>query len=168
MGTAANAPYYARLGWEKSQIRKVQTIAAQILKETPNGNFEEYLTRAESQVLEVTQQALSRTRWNRFPPLSSSTIPLVLDYLKIEPHPREYLFEGILPAEIVGGLVAVGGTGKGNLIINLGLSLSTGQKAGLLKPARKFKVLYVVDADHQGVIKLRGTPWFFPGGTRGT
>jgi len=37
----------------------------------------------------------------------------------------------------------MGGTGKGHLIINLGLSLAIGQKVGPFKPARKFKVLYI-------------------------
>jgi hypothetical protein len=155
VGTAANAHHYARSVWEKSQIRKVHAKVVQILRENPNGNLEEFLTWTQSQIFEVTEPALSRISSNRFPPLSSSTIPLVSDYLKIEPPPREYLFEGVLPAGIVGGLVAVGGTGKGNLIINLGLSLATGQKAGPLKPARKFKVLYVVDEDHQDELHRR-------------
>jgi len=59
VGTAANATYYAKLVWEKSQIRQVQAKAAQILNENPDGNLEEYLTWIESQILEVTQPALS-------------------------------------------------------------------------------------------------------------
>ena len=116
--------------WEKSRVRKIHAKVVQILRENSNGNLEEFLTWTQSQIFEVTEPALSRISHNRFPPLSSSTIPSVSNYLKIEPPPREYLFEGVLPAGIVGGLVAAGGTGKGNLIIDFELSSPPAKKPG--------------------------------------
>jgi AAA domain/DnaB-like helicase N terminal domain len=165
VGTAANAPYYAKLVWEKSQIRKVQAKAAQILKENPNGNLEEFLTWAESQIFEVTQPALNRA--NSFPPLDGTETP-VSEYLVNPSPPRRYLFEEVLPAGIVGELVAMGGTGKGHLIIMLGLLLATSRKVGPLKPAREVKVVYLAAEDDQEELQRRtvsAIKTLFPDGT---
>ena len=89
-----------------------------------------------------------------FPPLDGTETP-VSEWLKNPPPPRDYLFEEVLPARIVGGVVAVGGTGKGFFILQMGLSLATGQKIGPLEPARKFKVLYLAGEDDQKEILRR-------------
>ena len=111
VGGAANAGYYARLVWEKAQVRKLQAKAAEILNESPNGNLEEYLTWAESQILEITQPAIERSRADSFPPLNNTLVPLS-ERLKAPPPPREYLFENVLPSGIVGGWWPWGGPAR--------------------------------------------------------
>jgi len=154
VGITANVGYYAKLVWEKSQARKVKEKATLILHENSNGNFEEFMTWTESQILEVTTPALDRNRANSFPPLDDTVIP-TSERLQNPPPPREYLFEGVLPSNIVGGIVAMGGTGKGHLNIMLGLSLATGENAGPLKPVRDFKVLYLAGEDSQEELDRR-------------
>jgi RecA-family ATPase len=68
----------------------------------------------------------------------------------------------------VGGLVAIGGTGKGHLIMGLGLSLATGRNIGPLEPARSFKVLYLAGEDDQEELNRRAyaaTRALWPEGT---
>jgi replicative DNA helicase len=84
VGFATNAPYYAKLVWQKSQIRKIRAKATQILNQNPDGDLEEYATWAESQIFEVTQPALNRV--NSFPPLDGTETP-VSEYLKNPPPP---------------------------------------------------------------------------------
>jgi replicative DNA helicase len=167
VGIAANADYYARVVWEKAQIRKIQEKAAQILNQNHNGNLEEYLTWAESQILEVTTPALNRSRANSFPPIDESIITPISELIKTPPPDRDYLFNGTLPSCLVGGIIAMGGTGKGHLNNMLGLSLATGRDAGPLKPARKFKVLSLAGEDSQEELKRRvfsAVEAFFPDG----
>jgi len=152
VGFATNAVYYAQQVWKKSQIRKVQAKAKQILAKNPNGNLEEFLTWAESQIFEVTQPGLNRA--NSFPPLNGTETP-VSELLKNPPPPLDYLFNEVLPAGIVGELIAMGGTGKGHLIIGIGFSLATGKNIGPLHPVRKFKVLYLSGEDGKEEIERR-------------
>jgi replicative DNA helicase len=152
VGFAVNARHYAEVVWRKSQIRKVRTKAAQILNQNPDGNLEEYLTYVESQILEVTQPALNRA--NSFLPLDGTVTP-VSEWLKNPPPARDYLISEILATGIVGGIIAVGGTGKGFFNIMMGLSLATGQNIGPLEPVRKFKVLYLAGEDDQDEVNRR-------------
>ena len=154
VGFATNAEYYAGLVWKISQVRKVRTKAQQILNQKPNGNLEEYLTWVESQIFEVTKPALHRISGDCFPPLDSTLTP-ISEWLKNPPPPRDYLFKEVLPARVVGGVVAIGGTGKGHLIIRLGLSLATGREDGPLKSARKFRILYLSGEDSQEELQRR-------------
>jgi hypothetical protein len=151
VGTAANAPYYAKLVWEKAQIRKLRAKANEILTQDPDGNLSEYLTWAESQILEVTQEA----HRDLFPPLKGNTQPPISEVIKNPPPPRDYLLENVLPAQIVAGVIAVGGTGKGYFIIMFGLSLATGREIGLLKPSKNFKVVYLSGEDDQKELERR-------------
>ena len=60
-----------------------------------------------------------------------------------------------MPSNIAAELVAMGGTGKGHLNIMLGLSLATGREIGPLKPARKFRVVYLAAEDSQEELDRR-------------
>jgi hypothetical protein len=82
------------------------------------------------------------------PPLGLN-LPKISEIIANEPPPRDYLLSGVLPARIVGGLIATGGTGKGFFLLKFGLSLATGRKFGPLEPIKKFKVLYLAGEDSQ-------------------
>jgi len=90
-----------------------------------------------------------------FQPLDYGNITPTSEFNKRPPPARRYLFKGLLPAGIIGGLIAVGGTGKGHLNIIFGLCLATGKKIGPLEPARKFKVLYLAGEDSQEELHRR-------------
>jgi hypothetical protein len=87
--------------------------------------------------------------------LTPSNLTLLTERLKTPPPPRKYLYEDIITTGIVGGIVAMGGTGKGFFIISCGLSLATGEKIGPLKPARTFKVAYLAGEDDQDELDRR-------------
>jgi hypothetical protein len=149
VGFATNASYYAKLVRQKAMLRRLldasQEIASACL--APMENVADFFQLAESKIFEITESYTGKGL-NDFPPLDG-TETLVSQALKNPPPQRDYLFKEVLPSSIVGELVAMGGTGKGHLNIMLGLSLATGREIGPLKPARKFKVLYLASEDSQ-------------------
>ncbi|MHB9075694.1 MAG: AAA family ATPase [Desulfobaccales bacterium] len=155
VGFATNAGYYAHLIRRKADIRRLldrtQEIASACL--APVENMGELFQLAESKIFEITESYTSKGLHD-FPPLDGSIIPLS-QTLKNPPPPREYLFKEVLPAGIVGEVVAVGGTGKGFLMFQLGLALATGLKVGPLEPARKIQVLYLAAEDSSDEIQRR-------------
>jgi replicative DNA helicase len=79
-------------------------------------------------------------------PLKESDVR-ISDLVLSKPPKRKYLFNDHLPTGIVGGMIAVGGTGKSYLLLTLGMALATGTESGPLKPPKAFKVLYLAGED---------------------
>lgn len=84
--------------------------------------------------------------YSLLPPLKKSDVKKS-DLVLLKPPNRKYLFNGHLPTGIVGGIIAVGGTGKSYLIVALSMALATGTELGPLKPPKAFKVLYLAGED---------------------
>ena len=99
------------------------------------------------------------------PPSNLPEIPTWSDvsvgrFLAEQPPRREYIFDELLPAGIVGFIHASGGTGKSFLLLELACALATGKKFGPFKPVRDFSVLYmgaedVDDELHRRVYAIR-------------
>jgi hypothetical protein len=155
VGFATNAEYYGKIVRYKADIRRLldctQGIASACL--APVENVADFFQLTESKIFEITER-YTVNGLNDFPPLDGTETP-VSEALKNPPPRREYLFEDVMPSNIPAELVAMGGTGKGHLNIMLGLSLSTAREIGPLKPARKFRVVYLAAEDSQEELDRR-------------
>jgi hypothetical protein len=114
--------------------------------------------RLEREAIQAEGQAQPQSPTKDFLPLDYATITPITEWIKTPPPPRDYLFEEVLPTGIVGGMIAIGGTGKGFILMMMGLSWATCKMCGPLKPARKFKILYLAGEDDQEELKRR-TVW---------
>ena len=76
---------------------------------------------------------------NRAPKEGYNLIP-ASDFLCLKPKPREFVIDGFLPAEIVAGLFAPGGSGKSMLTLTTAISVASGTPLfgmfGVAKPGR--------------------------------
>ncbi|MBU0513662.1 MAG: AAA family ATPase [Proteobacteria bacterium] len=71
----------------------------------------------------------------------------VAQRLTTEPPPREYIIEDLLPARIVGALIAMGGLGKSYFLLLLAFALALGAKVFGRTISRPRKVLYLGGED---------------------
>lgn len=76
-------------------------------------------------------------------------------FLDNKPKPQEYIFDGLLPAKIVGALFATGGVGKTSLALQLAACLATGTPFGPFRPIRPTKVLFIGGEDAEDVFHRR-------------
>ncbi|MBM4275393.1 MAG: AAA family ATPase [Deltaproteobacteria bacterium] len=92
-----------------------------------------------------------------FKPLDPAELTSTSERFRNPPPPRDYLIKGVLPSKVVAAVIAIGGVGKGYLMIMLGLALATIKKIGPLEPTRKFKVIYLSVEDDQDELDRRMT-----------
>jgi replicative DNA helicase len=72
----------------------------------------------------------------------------IIDFVTTEPPPREYVLDELLPRHVVGGIIGMGGTSKGFLVITLSLGLATGRTVlDRFIPSRAFRVLALLGED---------------------
>lgn len=76
-------------------------------------------------------------------------------YIDSEPEPQEFVFKDCLPADIVGAILATGGTGKTTLLLELAISLATGKPLGPFIPTRPYKVLFLGGEDKEKSLHRR-------------
>ena len=76
-------------------------------------------------------------------------------FLVGDPPQQEWLFEGLVPKGIVGGLFSRGGVGKSFLLLHLAFSLVTGERFGPFKPHGEHKVVYISGEDPEDQLWLR-------------
>jgi len=152
VGFATNGEFYAHLVREQSTIRKIIDFGQELsdLGRKPGTPSKDLL-----QFIESRQHDLSSRNGFKDNAFDLRALTPISEWLKSPPPPRDYLFKGVLPAGIVGAVVAIGGTGKGYLLNFIGLSLATGLKVGPLEPTKKFKVVYLAAEDDQDELKRR-------------
>jgi hypothetical protein len=140
VGTSANIHWYVNRLRELADKRKALELWEHIGQRLRNGGNPGPLLAELADLVTPVDRS--------FPPLSRELSPLS-ECLKAPIQDREHLLEDILPAKIVGGVLARGGTGKGFFNIMFGLSLATGRSIGPLQSADKFHVLYLAAEDGQ-------------------
>lgn len=134
VGFAVNAQYYARLIREKSQRRKLEATALEIINQCQkNGDINDLFQYADSQIFEVTKNDFFEDEV-----IAAKTL-LAKDFLRAE----EVIGNGILPQG--GGLIIAGesGDGKSLLRLELAIHLSLGWDIWNLDIPRARKVLII-------------------------
>lgn len=114
--TSANIEYYARIVLDCSQNRELAELGRRLQLTANNGT-------AATEIIADTQKELNKLQGD------GSGLPFeeLEDWREIANKPTRWVFDGIIPAEIVGCIAAPGGTGKSFLILTLALSAVTGK-----------------------------------------
>jgi hypothetical protein len=141
--TAAGWPHHAKKIKEASQRRRVD----QACREALDG-----LSDPQQELVNVVgdlNNAVSIVQAGEAAPLSQDDTNAV-HFIEDEPPNREFLFEDLLPAGIVGGIIGAGGTSKTFLELALALGAATGWKVlGHFQAPKPIKVLALFFEDSQ-------------------